>query len=154
MSSHDVWDLYLLFQHVGRVGVPVLRVGSSRRARGRAGLCVSSCSVNAGSVLQNNWRIALETKETIVSRVSLLFCFFYWILNINPAGVNFNSMLELVPTCRDHMGFPLRSWQEVAQDHWSQLQMHQLHHQKCCNKNYWIIQQPKQGDFKQISNIF
>lgn len=65
MSSHDGGNLYLFFHHVGRVGVPVLRAGSSRRARGRVGVC--SCSVNVGSVLQNNWRIALETKETILS---------------------------------------------------------------------------------------
>lgn len=67
MSSHYVRGLYLVFQHVGRVGVPVLRAGSSRRARGRVGLYFSSCSVNVGSVLQNNWRIALETKEIILS---------------------------------------------------------------------------------------
>lgn len=76
------------------------------------------------------------------------------LLNVKPAGVNFNSMLEYVLTCRDHMGFPLHSWQEVGQDRWSHLQMHQVHRQNCCNKNYLIIQQPKQGDFKEISHVF
>lgn len=56
---------YLVFQHVGRVGVSVLRAGSGRRARGRVGVGFSSCSVDIGSVLQNNWRIALEAKETV-----------------------------------------------------------------------------------------
>lgn len=72
-------------------------------------------------------------------------------VNITPAGVNFKSVLEYVLTCRSHhMGFPLHSWQEVGQDHWSQLQMRQGHCQKCCNKNNLIIQQPKQ----MILNIF
>lgn len=59
----------------------------------------------------------------------------YLILNIKAAGVNFKSVLVYVHTCRDHTGFPLHSWRELGPDHWSQRQMHQVHPQKCCNKN-------------------
>lgn len=61
--------------------------------------------------------------------------FFNLLLNIKAAGVNLKSVLVYVLTCRDHTGFPLHSWRELGPDHWSQLQMHQVHPQKCCNKN-------------------
>lgn len=62
-SSRSVWDAHLLFQHVRCVGLQMLCAGTGWRTQRRVSVGFSSCGVNIGRVLQNNWRTAARTKK-------------------------------------------------------------------------------------------
>lgn len=62
-SSHRIHAPYRLLECVRDVGFQVLRTVTSRRTQRNISVDFSTCSVNIGSVLQNNWRAAVVTKN-------------------------------------------------------------------------------------------
>lgn len=122
-SSHWIHAPYRLLECVRDVGFQVLRTVTSRRTQRNISVDFSTCGVNIGSVLQNNWRAAVVTKNASLPSFKESR---EWIYLFNYIQ-RFLKMLT-VPTCHCHMDCSLlHIQQEAGQNHWPQKQLHLRH---------------------------